>query len=69
MLNTSTFGKSMFQTTDMNSGSMNNSNSMMISTYDGSMLANNNNKMNNDSVDKPYTSANTVSAVCIPFFI
>ncbi|ORX43774.1 WD40 repeat-like protein [Piromyces finnis] len=63
MLNTSTFGKSMFQTTDMTSASFNNSNSMMISTYDGSSLANTNSKSNNDSLERSYSSANSVSAL------
>jgi len=62
MLNTSTFGKSFFQTTDMNSGSMINSASMMISTFDGSLLNSSKNN-NNDSSEKTNIPANSIASL------
>jgi len=62
MLNTSTLGKSMFQT-DMNIDSVNNFNSDMVSTFDGSMSTNNQNKPNSDSSDKAMTTAISLSSL------
>ncbi|KAG4095944.1 WD40 repeat-like protein [Neocallimastix lanati (nom. inval.)] len=62
MLNSSTLGKSMFQT-EMNSESVNNSNSVIGSTFDGSMSTNIQNKLNNDSSDKTIATAVSLSSL------
>eukprot|EP00833_Pecoramyces_ruminatium_P001128 jgi/Orpsp1_1/1175160/evm.model.c7180000052838.1 len=62
MLNSSTLGKSVFQT-EMNTDSINNSNSMMTSTFDCSMLNSNPSKFNNDSLDKSTMTALSISSL------
>jgi len=62
MLTSSTLGKSMFQT-EMNIDSMTNSNSMMTSVFDCSMLNSNSSKINNDSMEKSNMSALTISSL------